>query len=279
MIQTCSPARGKAPCPHHAYLRRIQEMPALSREEEEAVARRVQRGDWEARARLVCANLRLVPILARTQAGKGLDLDDLIAEGNLGLLRAVETFDPAWNTRFATYATYWINEAMRRALANYGRVVRLPAYVVGLLARWRRAGARLRAELGRPPADKEIAHCLGLSARKVILIRRALRAEAAQPLESADRAGPPAADCLPDPRARPPAAALIEAEEVRHAVACLGQLGHREAFVLRLRYGLDREGPKTLRETARRLGLSREGVRQLERQALRKVARTIGGEP
>jgi RNA polymerase primary sigma factor len=261
--------------PQDVYLRRIQEMPCLSLEEETALARRVQQGDWEARARLVCANLRLVPVLARGHTGKGLDLDDLIAEGNLGLLRAVESFDPARGTRFATYATYWISEAIRRALAKYARTVRLPAHVGRLLARWRRAVAQLCSELGRPPSEKNIARHLGLSRGKVALVRRALQAETADRFGKRDRPGRGGAESLRDPRGGTPAAALIRAEEVRQALACLDRLGHREASVLRLRYGLDHEDPKTLRETARRLGLSKEGVRQIERQALRRVAKTM----
>jgi RNA polymerase primary sigma factor len=261
--------------PQHAYIRLIQEIPSLSLDEETALARRVQRGDWEARARLVCAHLRLVPILARAKVGKGLDLDDLIAEGNLGLLRAAETFHPEHNTRFGTYAAYWIRAAIRRALAQYGRVVRLPTYVVRLLARWRQVTTRLQGELARPPSEEEIIGRLRLPAKKVRLIKKALRLASSNRQEVVREVAGSSLGNLRDPSSPSPVSFMIDAEDRDRARAGLAQLGRREARVLHLRYGLDTDAPKTLRETARCLGISKEGVRQIEQQALRKIARTM----
>src|SRR5437868_14995208 len=135
--------------PLETYLREINETPLLSAEQERELAYRIEDGDSEARDRMVRANLRLVVNIARHYTGKGLSLQDLIAEGNLGLLRAVEAFDPSMNTRFSTYASYWIKQSMKRAVVNTAKTVRLPAYMVQLLNDWRRAADRLQDELGR----------------------------------------------------------------------------------------------------------------------------------
>src|SRR6185437_2431137 len=132
-------------------------------------------GDSRARDRMVRANLRLVVNIARGYTGKGLSLQDLIEEGNLGLLRAVEGFDPGMGTRFSTYASYWIKQSIKRALINTAKTIRIPAYMVELLAKWRRASAKLQEDLGRTPTQEEIAHSLSLSKKKLNIIRKAIR--------------------------------------------------------------------------------------------------------
>src|ERR671936_806986 len=144
--------------PLETYLREINETPLLTADEEKDLAYRIEEGDGEARDRMVRANLRLVVNIARGYTGKGLGLQDLIEEGNLGLLRAVEGFDPGMNTRFSTYASYWIKQSIKRALVNTAKTIRIPAYMVELLAKWRRTSARLQEELGRPPTPEEVAH-------------------------------------------------------------------------------------------------------------------------
>src|SRR2546421_5469306 len=144
------------------YLREINETALLSADEEKQLAYRTEEGDNEARDRMVRANLRLVVNIARGYTGKGLGLQDLIEEGNLGLLRAVEGFDPSMNTRFSTYASYWINQSIKRALVNTAKTIRIPAYMVELLVKWRRATAKLQTDLGRPPTHEEVAKSLGL---------------------------------------------------------------------------------------------------------------------
>src|SRR5438045_2113337 len=135
--------------PLETYLREINETALLNAQEEKQLAYRIEEGDTQARDRMVRANLRLVVNIARSYTGKGLGLQDLIEEGNLGLLRAVEGFDPSMNTRFSTYASYWIKQSIRRALTNMGKTIRIPAYMIELLAKWRRASAKLQEELGR----------------------------------------------------------------------------------------------------------------------------------
>src|SRR5919198_5516911 len=153
--------------PLETYLREINETPLLNAEEEKELAYRIEEGDTEARDRMVRANLRLVVNIARSYTGKGLGLQDLIEEGNLGLLRAVEGFDPSMNTRFSTYASYWIKQSIKRAVINTGKAVRLPAYMVELLVKWRRATAKLQDKLGRNPSNEEIAASLNLPKKKL----------------------------------------------------------------------------------------------------------------
>src|ERR1700676_4498768 len=143
-----------AQTPLETYLREINDTPLLSADEERELAYRIEEGDTEARDHMVRANLRLVVNIARSYRSTGLGLQDLIEEGNLGLLRAVEGFDPSMNTRFSTYASYWIRQSMKRAVVNTAKTVRLPAYMVELLTKWRRATAQLQEELGRPPTQE-----------------------------------------------------------------------------------------------------------------------------
>jgi RNA polymerase primary sigma factor len=255
-----------AQAPLETYLREINETPLLTADEERELAYRIEDGDLEARDHLVRANLRLVVNIARGYAGRGLALEDLIAEGNLGLVRAAEGFDPAMNTRFSTYASYWIKQSIKRLVINTGKTVRLPAYMVELLTKWRRASAQLQEELKRPPTEEEVARRLGLSKKKLAVIKKALRIHNALPGGGPEEASMD--ELLQDGRAKPPDVALADADELRQVLALLGQMGSREAAVLRMRFGLDNEEPKTLKEIGERLGLTRERVRQIESEAL-----------
>src|SRR5271167_3830345 len=159
------PRRQRGPSvqsPLETYLREINETSLLNADEEKELARRIEDGDSEARDRMVRANLRLVVNIARSYTGKGLGLQDLIEEGNLGLLRAVEGFDPSRNIRFSTYASYWIKQSIKRAQVNTGKTIRIPAYMVELLSKWRRANAELQDGLGRAPTHEEVADILQL---------------------------------------------------------------------------------------------------------------------
>src|SRR5689334_4531436 len=161
--------------PLETYLREINETPLLTAREEKELALRIIDGDGAARDQMVRANLRLVVNIARSYTGKGLALQDLIEEGNLGLLRAVEGFDPTMNTRFSTYASYWIKQSIKRALVNTAKTIRIPAYMVELLAKWRRASSKLQDELGRQPTHEEVARSLGLPKKKLSIIKKAIR--------------------------------------------------------------------------------------------------------
>ncbi|HXG08173.1 MAG TPA: RNA polymerase sigma factor RpoD/SigA [Gemmataceae bacterium] len=255
--------------PLEIYLRDINETPLLSADEEKELARRIATGDSEARDRMVRANLRLVVNIARGYVGRGLGLQDLIEEGNLGLLRAVEAFDPSMNTRFSTYASYWIKQSIRRALTNQVRLIRLPNYLADLMQKWAKATARLQEELGRAPSPEEVAHHLDLPPDRLQVIRRAQRICQALPQTSSDdEDGWSLEDSVTDPGAAMPDSALAEAEDRRRALELVDQLEPRAALVVRLRFGLDGEEPRTLKEISEQLGLTRERVRQIQNEAL-----------
>src|SRR3989442_15880240 len=161
--------------PLETYLREINETALLNAQEEKQLANRISEGDNAARDRMVRANLRLVVNIARSYTGKGLGLQDLIEEGNLGLLRAVEGFDPTRETRFSTYASYWIKQSIKRALVNTAKTIRIPAYMVELLAKWRRETAQLTDELGRPPTPEEVAVLLEIPKKKLRIVQKAIQ--------------------------------------------------------------------------------------------------------
>lgn len=257
------------------YLSEIDHTPLLSQAEERELARRIAAGDMEARDHMARANLRLVVNVARTYQGKGLPLEDLIAEGNLGLMRAVEMFDPEMSTRFSTYACYWVKQSIRRALNMTGRAVRLPHYAAGLVSKWRQMSAALQEELGRAPASDEVAGRLGLKPRQVRVVESALRVYASGQVAESPDDGPTATEQVADFRAAAPGEQLAGAEEMGLLLKSLSLLGEREGAILRLRFGLDGTEPRTLQEVGEQLGCTRERVRQIERDALAKLREFI----
>ncbi|QDV36790.1 sigma-70 family RNA polymerase sigma factor [Tautonia plasticadhaerens] len=265
--------------PLQIYLQDINGTALLSADEERRLAYRVAEGDPEAREHMVKANLRLVVNIARGYLGKGLGLEDLIEEGNLGLLRAVEGFDGSMETRFSTYASYWIKQSIRRAVMNNGKPIRLPAYMVNLLAKWRRATALLSDQLGRLPTPDEVASELKLTTKKLNIVKKALHANSLTPQsDGAGDDGFAIDDVLTDERVRAPDDLLIEADDLERTLNGIDQLDDRERTVLRMRFGLDPYMAMTLREVGEGLGLTRERVRQLECQALTKLAMALGAE-
>ncbi|MGD0519287.1 MAG: RNA polymerase sigma factor RpoD/SigA, partial [Thermoguttaceae bacterium] len=231
----------------------------------------------QARDRMVRANLRLVVNIARGYTGKGLSLQDLIEEGNLGLLRAVEGFDPAIGTRFSTYASYWIKQSIKRALINSAKTIRIPAYMVELLSKWRRATTRLADELGRTPTPEEIARVLGLPRKKLPIIKKAIRIYNLTPQTDQAEAGWSLGEMIMDERMQTPEDALVENDNLIHVLRQLEIMDQREATVLRMRFGLDGQVPRTLKEIGETLGLTRERVRQIETEALNKLGESLNG--
>jgi RNA polymerase primary sigma factor len=261
--------------PLETYLREINETPLLDAQEERELATRIGQGDTRARDQMVRANLRLVVNIARGYSGKGLGLQDLIEEGNLGLLRAVEGFDPAMGTRFSTYASYWIKQSIKRALINTGKTIRIPAYMVELLSKWRRASARLTEELGRSPTPEEVARILGLPKKKLPIIKKAIKIYNATPQTDQAEAGWTLGDMVMDERQLTPDDALVESDCLHHVMDMLTTMDQREATVLRMRFGLEGYESRTLKEIGEQLGLTRERVRQIETEALNKMADTL----
>jgi RNA polymerase primary sigma factor len=275
------PRRTRGPSvqsPLETYLREINETALLTADEEKMLAYRIEDGDSEARDRMVRANLRLVVNIARSYTGKGLGLQDLIEEGNLGLLRAVEGFDPTMNTRFSTYASYWIKQSIKRALVNTAKTIRIPAYMVELLAKWRRATSKLQDELGRPPTHEEVARSLNLPKKKLAIIKKAIRVYNSAPQSEQTEAGWSLDEMVMDNNSRSPDLEMVEADDLKHVLELLDKMDKREATVLRMRFGLDNEEPKTLKEIGECLGLTRERVRQIESEALGKLSESMQAE-
>jgi RNA polymerase primary sigma factor len=253
------------------YLRSIGRVPLLSAAEEVALAKRIERGDEAARDHMVSANLRLVVSVAVRFRNSGLPLLDLIQEGNMGLIRAVEKFDWRKGFKFSTYATWWIRQACQRALANQGTTIRLPVHIVERRIRLRATEQRLRQELGRDPELDEVAAAIGMSPRHA---QEALEASEAQllldaPLSSDDDAAI-RRELTPAPDETE--AAALRRLDVSGLRRRLADLPERERRVLCLRYGLLDDRERTLDAIGRELGLTRERVRQLERAALDKIA-------
>lgn len=263
--------------PLETYLREINETKLLTSADEQELAVAIGEGSAEARDRMVRANLRLVVNIARGYTGKGLGLQDLIEEGNLGLLRAVEGFDPAMGTRFSTYASYWIKQSIKRALINSAKTIRIPAYMVELLSKWRRASSRLGEELGRTPTPEEIGRVLGLPRKKLPIIKKAIRIYNLTPQTDQSEAGWSLGEMVMDERSRTPEEELVEHDNMKHVREQLETMDQREATVLRMRFGLDSHEPRTLKEIGETLGLTRERVRQIETEALNKLAESLEG--
>ena len=251
-----------------AYLREIDRTPLLSAAEERELGTRVLDGDPTARDRMVRANLRLVVNLARGYTGRGLSLDDLVAEGNMGLLRAVEGFDPGMSTRFSTYASFWIKQSIKRAIVNTAKTIRVPTYMAALVTKWRQTAAALGDELGRAPAPEEIAGRLGLSRKKLAMVQLAIKVAGVG--TQMDDAEGGLEGLIPDTRG--PGADADAAEQLERVLALIGTMDARDANVLRMRFGLNGQEPKTLKEIGEALGLTKERVRQIESTALAALA-------
>jgi RNA polymerase primary sigma factor len=261
--------------PLETYLREINATPLLTADEEKELAYRIRKGDKQARDRMVRANLRLVVNIARNYTGKGLGLQDLIEEGNLGLLRAVQGFDPSMNTRFSTYASYWIKQSIKRALINTAKTIRIPAYMVELIGKWKRATAKLHEELGRNPTPEEVARSLELPRRKLNIIKKAIRIYNSAPQTEQTESGWSLDEMLMDGHSKTPDTEMVEADDLTQALDQLERLDEREAAVLKMRFGVGNEEPRTLKDIGEHLGLTRERVRQIECEALNKLRESL----
>lgn len=265
--------------PLETYLREINGTALLTALEEKELAYGIAEGNKASRDRMVRANLRLVVNIARAYTGKGLPLQDLIEEGNLGLLRAVEGFDPEMNTRFSTYASYWIKQSIKRALVNSAKTIRIPAYMVELLTKWRRATAKLQDELNRTPTPEEVAKELQLPKKKLKIVKKAIQLYNSTPQTDQSENGWSIGEMVADNRMKRPEDDLIESDNLKHIYEMLDTMDPREATILRMRFGLDDSEPRTLKEIGESLGLTRERVRQIENEALNKIAKSLMGEP
>ncbi len=237
--------------------------------------RRLRAGDREARENMIKANLRLVVSLAKKYVNRGLSLNDLIEEGNVGLLQALERFDPAKECRFSTYATWWIRQSIRRAIVNTGKTVRIPSHMVEMISKWKAASTELSQRLGRHPLMAEVADEINMSPQSLALMRRALNTSqsSARPislevmLASGGVEGEAALGVAPDN--------TMSDIDRRWLRTLLTSIDEREAQVLRLRYGLDDGEGMTLQQVGEKMGVTRERVRQIEKEALERMYKVI----
>lgn len=254
------------------YLRQINELPLLTADQEKELGRKIiNDNDPAARERMVRSNLRLVVNIAKHYVNRGLSLQDLIEEGNIGLLRAVEGFDPENGSRFSTYASWWIKQSIKRALINSVQPIHIPAYMVEMISKMKHAMREMEDRLGRLPTTEELSAHLDMPAKKIKIIKKAVKAFHS-PTQSGSADGEITInDLVADMHNPTPDEHVLNSDELRHLARLLGEIDDRAARILRLRYGLDGNDPMTLKEIGEQIGLTRERVRQIEHEALKQL--------
>ncbi len=259
------------------YLGEIKTFNLLTAEGELELARKIVVGDQVARETMIRSNLRLVVSIAKNYVNRGLGFMDLIEEGNMGLLRAVEKFDPNAGCRFSTYATWWIKQSIRRSLVNSSKTVRIPSYMVELIGRLRSTQMLLRDQLKRSPTVQELAEAMDLPAGNISAIKRAIQTtnSLSNPIPVDGQSG--TEDMIPDHNQSAPDQIILEQNQLENLRDLLEEMSPRDATILKLRFGLSGEDPMTLKEIGERVGLTRERVRQLENEALRRLNRILDG--
>jgi RNA polymerase primary sigma factor len=257
------------------YLREIGQTPLLTRQEETELAAQVKRGDRKARARMIKANLRLVVKISHDYENLGLPLLDLISEGNIGLMKAVERFDPKKGAKLSTYAAWWIKQSIRRALSNQSKTIRLPVHVVDRMQKMNRISLKMSERLGREPTDAELAGLLDLPPAKVAHLRTISARPASLDAAIGDDGDNRFSDIIEDGDAMTPFE-LLKAKTMRQEMRQqLQHLSPREADILTLRYGLNGQEPQTLDVVGRKFKITRERVRQIQEIALTKLRRLL----
>ncbi len=258
------------------YMREVAQVPLLTIEEENALAARIHAGDEAAREHMIRANLRLVVKIAREYEGFGLPLLDLINEGNMGLMKAVERFDPAKGGKLSTYASWWIKQSIRRGIANQAKTIRLPIHAIDKLSKAQRVANEMRETLGRDPEPEELAEALGVKASRLNEIRTAaLRPASLDAPIGNDEDSSPLAEVVKDENTRTPYEQFEEKTLLQMLGHLVEKLGPREKKILRMRFGLDGRGEKTLEEIGVQFGLTRERIRQLQNEALARLRQLI----
>src|SRR5216110_2869034 len=257
------------------YLREIGQIPLLTPDQEIELAAKIKKGDREARALMIRSNLRLVVKIAHDYANLGLPLLDLISEGNIGLMKAVERFDPAKGGKLSTYGSWWIKQSIKRALANQSKTIRLPVHLVDKISKMRRVAMKLQEEFGREPTDDELAEELGISASRVGQMRTAAIRPASLDAPIGDDDSNNFSEVVQDENADTPYEHLEEKTVTKMLQEMVKTLDEREATILRYRFGLDGGSEKTLEEVGEKFGVTRERVRQIQNIALNKLRKII----
>lgn len=257
------------------YLREIGQVKLLTPQEEIQLAARIKKGDKKAREHMIKANLRLVVKIARDYEGIGLPLLDLISEGNIGLMKAVERFDPAKGGKLSTYGSWWIKQSIKRALANQSKTIRLPVHLVDKISKMRRTGMKLQEALGREPTDEELAAELGTTAARVSMMRTASIRPASLDAPVGDDDSNNFSELVEDERAVNPYEELEDKTVTGMLQELVKHLNERENTILRYRFGLDGGPEKTLEEVGAKFGVTRERIRQIQNLALRKLRKMI----
>jgi len=258
------------------YMREITKTPLLTAEEEVALADRILKGDETAREHMIKANLRLVVKIARDYSSYGVPLADLVSEGNIGLMKAVEKFDPEKGGKLSTYAAWWIKQSIKRALSNQGKTIRLPVHLVDKLARIRRITAILAEELGREPTDDELVEELGIPRQKLAMLKQASQRPTSLDAPVNDDVGMTYAEMISDDAAESPLESLANKNYHGELEDLLKLLNERESSIIDQRFGLNGKKPLTLEEIGRNFGVSRERIRQLQNSAIAKMKRALG---
>jgi RNA polymerase primary sigma factor len=257
------------------YLREIGQVPLLTIEQENELAARIKKGDKKAREHMIKANLRLVVKIAHDYEGFGLPLLDLISEGNIGLMKAVERFDPAKGGKLSTYGSWWIKQSIKRALANQSKTIRLPVHLVDKIAKMRRVAMKLQEEFGREPTDEELAEEMSMSPTRVAQMRTAAIRPASLDAPIGDDDSQTFSDLVQDDRATSPYENLEDKTVTGMLQEMVKTLDQREATILRYRFGLDGGNEKTLEEVGQKFGVTRERVRQIQNIALKRLRKMI----
>src|ERR1700752_856434 len=257
------------------YLREIMQTPLLTAQQEIELAARIKKGDQKARAWMIKANLRLVVKIAHHYSNLGLPLLDLISEGNIGLMKAVERFDPAKGGKLSTYSAWWIKQSIKRALANQSKTIRLPVHLVGKISKMRRVSLQMSEELGREPTDDELAEEIGLSSGKVSQLKTASTRPASLDAPISDDDSTEFGEIVGDEEAQTPFELLREKNLRDEVSELLEVLDDRERKIIFQRFGLDGGKPKTLEEVGKKFGVTRERIRQLQNIALAKLRRAL----
>ena len=258
-----------------AYLKSIGNHPRLSFDEEKELSEKALSGDQSAQTKLVECNLKLVVPIAKRYMGCGLPLLDLIQEGNLGLIKAAEKYDGSKGFRFSTYATYWIRQAISRALGDQSRTIRIPANMVELLSKVKKASAELIQTLHREPTEEEIAERLGIELEKVQTVMDMAQATTSLDLAIDDDGETTMGDLVADSNAENPYQNMVKEANTQIVEAVLATLSNREADILRMRFGIGADKPMTLEEVGQHYGVTRERIRQVENKAIRKLRNPI----